>query len=531
MKQFTRLIKLLDTTNKTNEKISALSWYFSNANDNDKLWVVALFSGKKPKRAATSTELRKWASEMAGLPLWIVEESWHIAGDLAETLSKILADRQGEAFKNLEEAMDFIKSITPLSPEEKKCRITEKWLLMTADERFVFNKMILGGFRLGVSEGLLTKALAKSLNLTQDDVAVRLSGNWDPSTTSWQSLFCEQPSKASIKPYPFCLAYPLEEAPHNLGHIENWIIEYKWDGIRGQLIMNNQKVALWSRGEELITDAFPEFLTQLENKCIPDAVLDGEIIPIDNQGNPAPFHSLQPRLGRKKPSKKILSQYPVKFRAYDLIEYNGEDLRLKPLIERKNKLNNLVAQLNVNIIDVSALLRCNSWEEADELRARANEMGSEGLMVKKKESIYHTGRKKGDWYKWKIDPQTIDAVLVYAQRGNGRRANLYTDYTFALWKGEELVPFTKAYSGLTDDEIRLVDRFIRQNTLERFGPVRRVKPELVFEIAFEGIQPSKRHKAGIALRFPRIKRWRTDKKIEQADHLDTLLLKLESSMN
>lgn len=295
--------------------------------------------------------------------------------------------------------------------------------------------------------------------------------------------------------------------------------------------MNNQKVALWSRGEELITDAFPEFFTQLENKCIPDAVLDGEIIPIDNQGNPAPFHSLQPRLGRKKPSKKILSQYPVKFRAYDLIEYNGEDLRLKPLIERKNKLNNLVAQLNVNIIDVSALLRCNSWEEADELRARANEMGSEGLMVKKKESIYHTGRKKGDWYKWKIDPQTIDAVLVYAQRGHGRRANLYTDYTFALWKGEELVPFTKAYSGLTDDEIRLVARFIRQNTLERFGPVRRVKPELVFEIAFEGIQPSKRHKAGIALRFPRIKRWRTDKKIEQADHLDTLLLKLESSMN
>lgn len=527
MKTFTRLIKLLDTTNKTNEKVSALTWYFSTADDADKLWAVALFSGKKPKRAVTSTELRHWASEITGLPLWIVEESWHIAGDLAETLSKIIPEGNGEAFKNLSDAMEFIRTISILSPEEKKRKIIEKWQIMTVDERFVFNKMILGGFRLGVSEGLLHKALSKVLEISQDEVAVRLSGNWDPISNSWQAVFAKQPASDSFKPYPFCLAYPLEESPECLGHIQNWIIEYKWDGIRAQFILKDGKLAIWSRGEELITETFPEFIHQLQKLRTLNAILDGEIIPIDNQGNVAPFHSLQPRLGRKNPSKKILIQHPVKFRAYDLLELDCTDLRLVPLYKRKSMLIDLLAKINIDIIDLSPTLSCKSWEEAGHLRTKAAEIGSEGLMLKKCDSIYHTGRRKGDWYKWKVDPQTVDAVLVYAQRGHGRRANLYTDYTFALWKGDELIPFTKAYSGLTDEEIRRVDRFIRHNTLEKFGPVRRVKPELVFEIAFEGIQPSKRHKAGISLRFPRIKRWRTDKKIEQADHLDTLLLKLE----
>lgn len=528
MKRFSELIRQLDNSNKTSDKTTSLATYFKEATDSDKLWAAALFSGKRPRKVASSTELRLWAGELSGLPDWLVHETWHIVGDLAETIAKILPEGSGGAFENLTESMSFLQQIKTLPPESKKTLITDKWLRMTSDERFVFNKLMMGGFRLGVSDGLLHRAIASALNTTPDTVALALAGNWDPTNSRWHGLF-ENPleSQRQLRPYPFCLAYSLEDNPVVLGSVHDWLIEYKWDGIRGQLICRNEYKALWSRGEELISDVFPE-LMESASQMLESVVLDGEVIPVTARGEIAPFHALQPRLGRKKVSKSLIDSYPVRFRAYDILEVDGRDIRTKPAEVRRKILEDFISGHKNPMIDLSPLIEVNDWSQAADIRCMASEVGSEGLMLKHKNSLYHTGRKRGDWWKWKVDAHTVDAVLIYAQRGHGRRANLYTDYTFAVWDGEALVPFTKAYSGLTDSEIKEVDKFIRQNTIEKFGPVRSVKPELVFEIAFEGIQPSSRHKAGIALRFPRIHRWRTDKKPQEADTLQSLLLMIKN---
>lgn len=529
MKRFSDLIRELDQSNKTNDKTAALVRYFREAEDADKLWAAALFSGKRPRKAASSTELRLWAGDLAGLPDWLVYETWHIVGDLAETIAKILPEGPGNAFQSLAESMDFLKYAGTLTPGEKRALISQKWLQMTADERFVFNKLIMGGFRIGVSEGLLHRAIATAEGISQDAVALALTGDWNPAETTWKALFNRSAdARNNLKPYPFCLAYPLEDTPESLGPVSDWLIEYKWDGIRGQLIRRGESFALWSRGEELISESFPE-LTEAAAHLPASVVLDGEIIPVMNDGSVAPFHTLQPRLGRKKVTKSLIEKYPVRFRVYDVLEAEGEDMRALPAAERRATLERILSDCSHPLIDVSPLITAHTWEQAAQHRAEASRHGSEGLMLKHKTSPYHTGRKRGDWWKWKVDARTVDAVLIYAQRGHGRRANLYTDYTFAVWAGDALVPFTKAYSGLTDEEIKEVDKFIRLNTLEKFGPVRSVKPELVFEIAFEGIQPSNRHKAGVALRFPRILRWRRDKKVHEADTLESLLLMVEKS--
>lgn len=529
MKRFSELIRRLDISNKTSDKTAALTDYFREATDSDKLWAAALFSGKRPRKIATSTELRLWVGELAGLPDWLVHETWHIVGDLAETIAKILPEGPGGAFENLTESMLFLRQTGSLPPDIKKNLICEKWLRMTSDERFVFNKLMMGGFRLGVSEGLLHRAIALALNTSPDAVALSLAGSWNPADTDWVKLF-ESPSESHrlLRPYPFCLAYPLEDAPESLGSIEDWILEYKWDGIRGQLISRGSERALWSRGEELISDAFPE-LMEVTGLLPVSVVLDGELIPVTADGATAPFHALQPRLGRKKVSRSLIDKHPIRFRVYDILELNGEDLRQQPALYRRTLLEECMTQFQHKLIELSPLICADDWSQVSEIRSKATEVGSEGLMIKHKNSPYHTGRKRGDWWKWKVDARTVDAVLVYAQRGHGRRANLYTDYTFAVWDGDTLVPFTKAYSGLTDSEIKEVDKFIRQNTIEKFGPVRSVRPEMVFEIAFEGIQPSNRHKAGVALRFPRIHRWRTDKKPQEADTLQSLLLMIQNS--
>ncbi|MFN3951602.1 MAG: ATP-dependent DNA ligase [Thermaurantimonas sp.] len=528
MRRFSELIRQLDNSNKTSDKTAALISYFKEAADPDKLWAAALFSGKRPRKAASSTELRLWAGKLAGLPDWLVHETWHIMGDLAETIAKILPDGPGGAFENLSESMRFLEQIRALPAEIKKTHISEKWLLMTADERFVFNKLMMGGFRIGVSEGLLHRAIASALDTSPDAVALALAGSWNPAETDWLSLF-ENPSVTHmlLRPYPFCLAYPLEDAPESLGSVKDWLLEYKWDGIRCQLICREKSRALWSRGEELISDTFPE-LIQSTHTWTESVVLDGELIPVTAGGEVAPFHTLQPRLGRKKVTKSLIDAYPVRFRAYDILELNGEDIRSRPAEIRREILEDFISRHRNPMVDLSPLIEVEDWTDAIRIRSLATGEGSEGLMLKHKSSPYHTGRKRGDWWKWKVDAQTVDAVLIYAQRGHGRRANLYTDYTFAVWDGDVLVPFTKAYSGLTDSEIKEVDKFIRQNTVEKFGPVRSVRPVLVFEIAFEGIQPSNRHKAGVALRFPRIHRWRTDKKPQEADTLQSLLLMVKN---
>jgi DNA ligase 1 len=392
---------------------------------------------------------------------------------------------------------------------------------MNRDERFVFNKLITGSFRIGVSQKTIVNSLAKTIDLSSSVIAHRISGNWDPSTTSFNDLLSESASITDFsKPYPFYLAYALEEEPENLGEPCEWQAEWKWDGIRGQMIKRNNELFVWSRGEELMTDKFPEYF--ILKDLLPDGIaIDGEIIPAVDR-KPLPFSVLQTRIGRKNIGKKQLLEAPICFFAYDLLEYNGSDIRSLPLHERRRSLEEIILPIKNKSIQISEIINFDSWDQLAALRKNSREMNSEGIMLKRKISDYKVGRKRGDWWKWKIDPLTIDCVMVYAQKGSGRRSNLYTDYTFAVKDGDNLVTFTKAYSGLTDKEFAQIDNFVKRNSIEKFGPVRTVKPELVFEIAFEGIAASNRHKSGVALRFPRMNRWRKDKTPDEINTLDDL---------
>ena len=528
MKRFTQLFLELDQTNKTNAKVQALVDYFDQASDRDKVWTIGLLAGKRPKKAVRSNDIRQWTADMSGLPLWLFEETYHIVGDLAETVAKVLPEAEQTSNQSLSYWMDYIIALRDLDLEERRRRVVDAWKSLDEWERFVFNKMMMGGYRMGVSQKLMVRALAKHTGKEEAELAHRLMGNWSPQEATFQDLILEKKKADDLsKPYPFYLAYQLDEGPYDIGEPEDWLAERKWDGIRGQLIVREGQHYLWSRGEELITDKFPEF--QVAPQLLPNGtVIDGEILPYKN-GEILLFQDLQTRIGRKNVSKKILEKAPVVIRAYDLLEYHGEDIRQKPQRERRELLEKLLSEIPENsLIQLSELLHYKSWGELAELRKNSREQSSEGIMLKHKEGIYRVGRKKGDWWKWKVEPLTIDAVLIYAMRGHGRRANLYTDYTFAVWNGDELVPFTKAYSGLTDAEFRQIDAFVKKNTLERFGPVRSVKPELVFELAFEGIQKSGRHKSGVALRFPRMKRWRRDKPKEEANTLQDLHRMLEA---
>jgi len=405
---------------------------------------------------------------------------------------------------------------------------------MNKDERFVFNKLLTGNFRIGVSQKQMVNALAKTVKLEPSVIAHRISGNWDPMTTSFDDLLNESTSIIDYsKPYPFYLAYALEENPETLGAPNEWQAEWKWDGIRGQIIKRNDELFVWSRGEELITEKFPEY--QILQTCLPNGtVLDGEILSFKAsptggglEGAVLSFALLQTRIGRKNVSRKQLQEAPVAFFAYDILELNGEDIRNKTLQERRIELEKIVEHVKNNSLQLSPVIDFDSWEALAKIRERSRDINAEGIMLKRKSSTYQVGRKVGDWWKWKIDPLTIDAVMVYAQKGSGRRSNLYTDYTFAVKNGDELVTFAKAYSGLTDKEFAQVDAFVKRNSIEKFGPVRTVKPELVFEIAFEGIASSNRHKSGVALRFPRIHRWRKDKIVDEINTLDDLKKMLE----
>lgn len=526
MKEFAHLIKTLDSTNKTNEKVAALTAYFNMARENDKLWTIAILSHRRPKRPVNTTLLRLWATEISSIPQWLFEESYHIVGDLAETIALIIPTSESStgSSKTLSEIISEIITLRTLDENEKRSYLQENWLQMSYFERFVFNKIITGGFRIGVSQKLMTRALSKSTGIDEDILAYKLMGNWTPDTTTYQKLILEEnPEDYLSKPYPFYLAYAVEDKfQEELGDITDWSFEHKWDGIRSQVIVRNNEVFVWSRGEELVTDKYPEF-QRLLSKIPNGTVLDGEILPFGN-GQIGNFNELQTRIGRKNLSKALLEKTPVILHAYDLLEWEAEDIRQKSFSERRKVLDRLISEVNSDEIGLylSETMTFETWEEAGKERKLSREKRSEGLMLKRKNSPYLVGRKKGDWWKWKTDPFTIDGVLTYAMRGHGRRANLYTDYTFGLWDKGELVTFAKAYSGLTDAEFRQVDAWIKKNTLERFGPVRSVTPHHVFEIAFEGIAKSSRHKSGIATRFPRILRWRKDKPMEEANTLDDL---------
>lgn len=523
MKEFATLFAALDGTTKTTAKLAALTHYFRMAEEEDRLWTIALLSGRRPKRAVTATELRAWAAEAADVPLWLFEESYAMVGDLAETIALILPPATTEESPTLAGAIRALIALTGQPVEARKSAILGWWDRLGTTERFLFNKLITGGFRMGVSQGLMTRALSTATGVDDAVLAHRLMGDWQPATTSFQSLIRDEGEGTASRPYPFALASPLEDGPESLSSSAEWHAEWKWDGIRGQLIHRPGMFALWSRGEELITDRFPEF-APLADFLPPGTVIDGEVLAWDRAARrPLPFADLQKRIGRKTVPRALLRDAPAHLIAYDLIEDHGQDLRAAPFVDRQTRLAALLDKLPDDLpLSLSPALDFADWAELAALRATARDRLAEGIMLKRKASAYFTGRKRGDWWKWKLDPFTVDAVMLYAQAGHGRRANLFTDFTFAVRHGNDLVPFTKAYSGLTDAEFAEITRWVQKNTLERFGPVRRVPPELVFEIGFEGIQESPRHKSGIALRFPRMIRWRRDKPVEEIDTLEGL---------
>jgi DNA ligase-1 len=529
MKRFARLFSTIDETTATNEKIAALVEYFRSAPPSDAAWAAHFLSGRRPKRLIESRKLATWAAEEAGIPDWLFEESYHSVGDLAETITLILPD--GGESSELPLSYWVEERLLRLRGEADEVQrevMVRSWRELDRRERFVWNKLITGSFRVGASQRLVIRALAEVSRMDEGVIAHRLMGAWEPTADFFQRLVAPDTRDADVsRPYPFYLAYPLDCEPAELGEAQEWIAEWKWDGIRAQMIRRAGRTFLWSRGEELLAGRFPE--VEEIGALLPEGtVIDGELLPWVG-GAPLPFAQLQRRIGRKNLGRKILDEVPAVLVAFDLLEEGGVDIRTRSLGERRNRLTALLESVSASgRLLLSPLVAASEWSTLTAARRTAREIGAEGLMLKRLSSEYGVGRRRGDWWKWKVDPLTVDAVLIYAQPGSGKRAGLFTDYTFGIWEGNHLVPFAKAYSGLSDEEIKKVDAFVRRNTLEKFGPVRTVKPELVFELHFEGIQRSSRHKSGIAVRFPRMAKWRTDKKPEEADTIETVRALLKS---
>jgi DNA ligase-1 len=530
LKRFAQLIAQLETSNKTNDKIAALVSYFSTADEQDKPYVVAMFTGKRPRRPVNTALIRLWATVLSGIPPWLFAESYHSVGDLSETIALVLPPASRNTDRKLHEWIGDLAMIATKDDEAKKEFILNAWDSLDTQERFIFNKLISGNFRIGVSNKMLVNAISKQSDTDSNKIMHSIMGKWKPGEITYKELIeGAHVNTDNSWPYPFCLAYALEVEPSSLGGTEEWQAEWKWDGIRGQIVKRNGELFIWSRGEELVTDQFPE-LHFLKDEIPDGTVIDGEILSVKD-GAVQAFSILQQRLNRKTINKAQLKDAPIGFYIYDLLEFEGTDIRTEPLSERRRLLEELVSTFSDHQVAIlSPVVAFNDWDELAEIRKGSRENNSEGLMLKKLSSFYHSGRKRGDWWKWKINPYTVDTVMIYAQKGSGRRANHFTDYTFAVRDGEQLITVAKAYSGLTDKEIKEVDAFVKKNAIEKFGPVRTVKPELVFEIAFEGIAESKRHKAGLALRFPRIARWRKDKKAAEINTLEDLRQLLASTL-
>jgi len=521
MQAFSRLYQTLDQTTSTNAKVAAMVQYFDTADARDAAWAAYFLSGRRLKRLIGAANLRAWLMSSCDLPDWLIEETYASVGDLAETIALLVA-KPGEAIENKSLADWVEQEIVPLRSEdinEQERRVRHWWQSQNYEQCFIINKLLTGALRVGVSQILLARAVAEHAKLPRALILHRLMGEWTPDEHFWQQLVAvDSGDVVPSRPYPFCLASPLEATPDSLGDVSQWIAEWKWDGIRSQLIRRQGETYLWSRGEELIGARFPEIETVA---CrLPDgSVLDGEILPWNDDGV-MPFAQLQRRIGRKTVGKKLLTEVPCIFLGYDMMEANNLDIRSLPFEQRLASLQNAVQMLAHDSIRTSETIPANSWEELAEKRNESRDRQVEGLMLKHVQSPYETGRKRGLWWKWKVKPYTVDAVMLYAQAGHGKRANLYTDYTFGVWQSDQLVPIAKAYSGLDNTEINELDKWIRKHTLEKFGPVRSVEKQQVFELAFEGINLSSRHKSGIAVRFPRIARWRRDLAPKDADTLD-----------
>jgi DNA ligase-1 len=536
---FARLFEELHSSNKTEAKIRALETYFRHATPEDGITSLWFLLGNRLPRPIRSKDLRQWVAQVCGLPDFLVEESYEAVGDLAETLSLLLETKwdwidEDPLPLDLQSLSGVVNSvIVPLkgaSPAKQLRILMTVWKAFTREERLLVHKLLLGAFRVGVGRNLVLRGLARAFNRSVTDLALALTGNWEPCREVWQQLVTgpTEPEsgavwlKRNLSPYPFYLAHPWEGPVEDLGPSEEWQAEWKWDGIRGQIVRRDGKTAIWTRGEDLVTHRYPELAEA--SQLLPDGmVLDGEIV-VWRSGAPRPesFQLLQSRMNRDRPGAAWQRKIPVVFLAYDILEWKGEDVRNKPIEWRGEHLRNLLPLQEMDSIRCPPVLEAKTWTQRAQLRDLAREKGTEGLMLKRLGSAYGQGRIRGNWWKWKVNPLTIDAVLIHAMAGHGKRASLFTDYTFALWHEGQLLPVGRAYSGLTDAEIRKVDAFIRRNTVQRQGAFRSVRPELVMELGFDSVQASARHKSGLALRFPRILRWRTDKSAAEADQLETL---------
>ena len=528
MRRFAALYARLDRSTATRDKRAALVEYFRGTRAADAAWALRLLTGGRigsgANRIASPRELRTWIAAEANLPDWLVGASYDDVGDLAETLA-LLLDDPATAADDVPLATWIEQHLLPVvnaDEEKRRAVVAGAWRSLAFDERLVFNKLLTGSLRVGVSQGLVQQALAELSGVDIALIAQRMLGAWEPTPAFLATLLSTEAQPGDREsPYPFFLASGLEADPETLGDRDAWLAEWKWDGIRLQLIRRRGEIALWSRGEERLDGRFPEIEASAATLAH-DVVVDGELLAWRDGDTPLPFSLLQTRIQRRKPGPKSLADAPVRLLAFDLLEIDGDDLRALPLAERRARLAALLQAHADPRIAISAAIDGAEWKDVSVARDCARARGAEGVMLKRLASPYQVGRKRGDWWKWKVDPLTIDAVMLYAQAGHGRRSTLFTDYTFGVWDGDALVPVAKAYSGLSDAEILALDRWIRANTLERFGPVRSVRPELVFELAFEGVNASSRHKSGVAVRFPRILRRREDKRAADADVLDAL---------
>lgn len=553
MKQFASLYRQLDASNRSSSKEAELATFFRDASPADAAWAFWLLCGERIPQPVPVRVLKAAAMAASGIDEALFADCYEAVGDLAETVALLLP--AGGVDDGLPLHRWIAERIAPLRglPEpEQGTRLAAAWRKVEAGDALVLNKLLTGGLRVGVSRGLALRGLAAATGLPITALAARLTGDWKPDAANWNALIApESETERGARPYPFRLAHPLDAPPEGLGKPADWVLEWKLDGIRGQLVRRD-RVHLWSRGGENLDLTFPDLLSDAQ-RLPAGTVLDGEVLVArpDAEGGLAgadntlgfgvdhlpavtlaPFAELQHRIGRKAPSRKLLASHPAVFIAFDLLELANVDWRGRPLSERRAALQRLLDAHAVSLrrrLFAAPALRPTAWHEAEAMREQARRIGAEGLMLKLASSVYGSGRTRGDWWKWKLDPHSVDAVLVYAQAGHGRRAGLFTDYTFALWHEGKLLPFAKAYSGLSDAEMRAVDRFVRRNTLESFGPVRQVRPELVFEIGFEGVLPSRRHKAGLAVRFPRMLRWRQDKSAAEAGSLAELAALIRTS--
>jgi DNA ligase-1 len=528
MRRFADLYDAIDATTSTNAKVEAMVRYLREAPPSEAGWAVFLLMGNRLKRLLSPRLAAEWALEESGVPSWLFEESYGAVGDIAETVALLLDRGVGDPEQDLplDGWIARLLELKGLDPAEQRARVTGWWRALPRRELYLLIKLLTGELRVGVSQTLVLRAIAELTGLPREVISHRVMGGWQPSAEAFTALVSPDAAALDVsRPYPFFLAHPLDVAPDSLGPLGDWQAEWKWDGIRGQLIRRRGEVFLWSRGEELITERFPE-LKEAAQRLPDGTVLDGEVLAYAD-GRPLPFSTLQRRIGRQKLTETILREAPAGFMAYDLLEENGEDLRELPLADRRARLVRLLEGKDPRFT-LSPTVEAADWAALEALRSESRARGVEGLMLKRLAAPYGVGRKKGDWWKWKIDPYSIDAVLIYAQPGNGRRSNILSDMTFAVWDADELVPVAKAYSGLSDEELVEADRWIRQNTIARFGPVRQVAPEQVFELHFEALAKSTRHRSGIAVRFPRIARWRKDKPAREADSVQTVRALLDA---